>query len=163
MKWFVKCIRNYVNFRGRARRAEYWYFTLFMLIFIVAAMILDKLVFGKPQGLFYYCFYLFMLLPGIAVSVRRLHDTGRSGKILLWYYVYNFLWIIASIATGASFLLSAIQGTVSGSPSVAFLVIFFGGMLVMFVWAIFFLVWFCTPGDKGDNKYGPDPLIPEEL
>lgn len=162
MKWFVKCIRNYVNFRGRARRAEYWYFTLFTLIFMIAATILDALIFGNPQRLFYFCTYLFLLLPALAVSVRRLHDTGRSGKMLLWYYIASFVWIILSIAIGASFIFSLMQGTVNASPSVAFIVVFFGGLLALLVWSLFFLVWFCTAGDKGDNKYGSDPLAAEQ-
>lgn len=162
MKWFVKCIRNYVNFRGRARRAEYWYFTLFGFLSMIVAMILDTLLFGRPL-VFYSCTALFLLLPSIAVSVRRLHDTGRSGKMLLWYYIAYFAWIFLSVVTGASFILSAMQGALAASPSVAFLIVFFGGILALVVWAIFFLVWFCTPGEKGGNKYGPDPLIPEEL
>lgn len=160
MKWFVKCIRNYANFRGRARRAEYWYFTLFCLISMIVAMVLDMLLFGRPL-VFYYCTALFLLLPSLAVSVRRLHDTGRSGKILLWYYISYFVWIFLSVVTGASFILAAIQGSLAGSPSIAFLIVFFGGILALLVWAIFLLVWFCTAGDKGDNKYGLDPKAVE--
>lgn len=161
MKWFVKCIRNYVNFRGRARRAEYWYFTLFCFISMILAMILDMVLFGRPM-VFYYCTALFLLLPSIAVSVRRLHDTGRSGKMLLWYYVTYFVWLFLSVVTGASFILSVMQGSLGASPSVAFLIVFFGGILALFVWAIFLIVWFCLPGDKGDNKYGSDPKTVEE-
>ncbi|WP_418991313.1 DUF805 domain-containing protein [Alistipes sp.] len=154
MKWFVKCIKNYVNFSGRARRAEYWYFVLFSVIFAIAAMILDKIVFGKPNSVFYALWGLFIFLPGLAVQVRRLHDTGHSGKMLLWFLIAEIVWMVLLVVTGLSFLMSA----GAGSPSILFLIIAILGGLGIFVWGIFFLVWYCTAGDKGENKYGPDPL-----
>lgn len=84
MKWFVKCIRNYATFSGRARRCEYWYFALFQFIFMIVALCLDRMLFGAVSGLWFYKLTaLFLFLPGLAVTVRRLHDTGRSGKLLL--------------------------------------------------------------------------------
>ncbi len=76
--------RNYVTFSGRATRSEYWYWTLFMVLGSVGAFILDSGLgtFGMLGGLF----ALAMFLPANAVSVRRLHDTGRSAWWLL------FLW-----------------------------------------------------------------------
>jgi uncharacterized membrane protein YhaH (DUF805 family) len=69
-------LSNYVTFSGRARRSEYWYFTLFNLIVAIVAAILDAVI-GITA--FYPLAALALLLPGLAVSVRRLHDTGRSG------------------------------------------------------------------------------------
>lgn len=157
MKWFVKCIRNYVNFKGRARRSEYWYFILFSLIFSIAAKLLDTLI-DSEVGLFSMLLALFLILPQLAVMVRRLHDTDRSGKIVLWYYVVSFVWVIAMVVTGFSSLMSFLSGDVGALP-VGFLVLLFGGLLVFLVWGICFLVWFCTPGTKGENKYGPDPML----
>lgn len=158
MKWFVKCIRNYVNFKGRASRSEYWYFVLFSLIFMVVAMILDKLVFGNPNSLFYALFALFLFLPQLAVMVRRLHDTDRSGKIVLWYYLAAIVWIVLMFVTGLSFMVAAMQGQAMGAPSGTFLALVLIGSIVFLVWGIFFLVWFCKRGTEGENKYGPDPL-----
>ena len=45
MKWFVKCLRNYVSFEGRARRSEFWYFVLFSFLFLLVARIIDALLF----------------------------------------------------------------------------------------------------------------------
>lgn len=157
MKWFVKCIKNYANFKGRARRAEYWYFILFAMIIYVVAAIVDQIVFGRPSAFFYYAAALFLFIPNLAVMVRRLHDTGRSGKIVLWYYLAAFAYIIALLVAGASYLTASMQGISVPMPSVGFLVICIGGVLGFMVWGIFFLVWFCTSGNKGDNKYGPDP------
>ena len=86
MKWFIKCIRNYVNFSGRARRREYWNFVLFSFLLMIVAMILDWICFGQ-SSFFYGLSGLFLFLPNLAVMARRLHDTGRSAKILIWYYV----------------------------------------------------------------------------
>lgn len=53
MKWFLKCIRNYVNFSGRARRTEFWYFILFSCLLLIVAMALDVVCFNTPYGVFY--------------------------------------------------------------------------------------------------------------
>lgn len=72
---------NYVGFQGRARRSEYWWFFLFYLIVYMVLYTVDLTVFGYPMlsGLF----ALASFLPSLAVGVRRLHDTGRSGWWLL--------------------------------------------------------------------------------
>ena len=85
MKWFINCIRNYVNFSGRARRREYWNFVLFSFLLMIVAMILDWICFGQ-SSFFYGLSGLFLFLPNLAVMARRLHDTGRSAKILIWYH-----------------------------------------------------------------------------
>ena len=87
MDWYLKVLKNYVGFSGRARRKEYWMFTLFSVIFAVVAMILDN-VLGLASkeigyGPIYGLYALAVLLPSLAVSVRRLHDTDRSGWWLL--------------------------------------------------------------------------------
>lgn len=158
MKWFVKCIRNYANFKGRASRSEYWYFILFSFLFMIAAMVLDKLIFGKPQSVFYFLFALFVFLPQVAVMVRRLHDTNRSGKIVLWYYLAGIVWILLMVFSGLSYFIAAAQGQIIGAPTGFFLAVVLIGALAFTVWGIVFLVWFCTKGTTGDNKYGPDPL-----
>lgn len=97
MKWYLKVLKNYVNFSGRARRTEYWMFVLFNLIFMVAAIILDNVlgltVDGVPYGLFYFLYAFAMLLPSLAVVVRRLHDTGKSG----WMIFISIIPFIGSI------------------------------------------------------------------
>ena len=73
---------NYVGFQGRARRSEYWWWYLFYIIAYIIVVMVDQAVFGEPSilsGLF----VLANILPALAVGVRRLHDTGRSGWWLL--------------------------------------------------------------------------------
>ncbi|NBJ68223.1 MULTISPECIES: DUF805 domain-containing protein [Clostridia] len=115
MKWFIKCLKNYATFRGRARRKEFWMFNLvFLLILFVCGFLLslvnpellandpgydsinatDKM--GIIEGILSFLisiFYISMILPAIAVTVRRLHDTGRSG----WWYFIILIPVIGGI------------------------------------------------------------------
>jgi uncharacterized membrane protein YhaH (DUF805 family) len=76
--------RNYVTFSGRASRSEFWYWVLFTIIGSIATAILDRAVFADSDySPLNAIFGLVCLLPGLAVSVRRLHDIGRTGWWLL--------------------------------------------------------------------------------
>ncbi len=87
MNWYLKVLGQYADFSGRARREEYWMFTLFNIIFIIVAMILDNIlgltVEEEPYGVFYFLYAFAVLIPGLAVTVRRLHDVGKSGWMIL--------------------------------------------------------------------------------
>jgi uncharacterized membrane protein YhaH (DUF805 family) len=88
MHWYLEVVRKYALFTGRARRSEYWYFLLFNLIVAFVLTFADSAVrkiFGF--GLFYPIYALAVLVPSIAVSIRRLHDTDRSGWWLLLAFV----------------------------------------------------------------------------
>lgn len=80
--WLVKGLKNYANFKGRARRKEYWFFVLSQFIVIIVATILDSILFGNP-ALFYTVVALGLFIPSLAVAVRRMHDIGKSGWLLL--------------------------------------------------------------------------------
>ena len=82
---------NYVNFNGRARRSAYWYWTLFAVLASIAANIIDAVIGTAP--LFSALVGLGLLLPGLAVSVRRLHDTDRSG----WWILIGLIPLIGVI------------------------------------------------------------------
>lgn len=83
MEWFLKVMRQYADFNGRARRKEYWMFILFNFIFAMVAMILDNILGITLEGIFYGPLYLLyglaVLVPGLSVTVRRLHDLNKSG------------------------------------------------------------------------------------
>lgn len=80
---------KYVIFHERARRSEYWYFVLFNFLLSAAASI----IFGE-NGVITYLISLALLVPSIAVAIRRLHDTGRSGWNFLWVLLPVIGWII---------------------------------------------------------------------
>ena len=99
MNWYVEVLKKYTVFNGRARRKEYW---MFFLVNIIIMLGLDFIAWALPNqyGLFaYLCllpavlYPLAVLLPGLAVSVRRLHDTGRSG----WWWLINLVPFIGFI------------------------------------------------------------------
>jgi uncharacterized membrane protein YhaH (DUF805 family) len=104
MNYYLIVLQNFANFSGRARRSEYWYFVLFNIII--------SFVLGFIGGLYDFTmlsniYSLVIIIPSIAVGVRRMHDVGKSGWFIL-IPIYN-------------------------------------------------LILACTEGEKGDNKYGPDP------
>lgn len=91
MEWYLKVLKNYVGFQGRARRKEYWMFTLFSIIVSVILSIVETVI-GLPAVLT-TLYSLAVLLPSLAVSVRRLHDTGRSG----WWLLLSLIPLIGTI------------------------------------------------------------------
>lgn len=97
MNWYLQVLRQYAEFNGRARRKEYWMFALFNIIFLIVAMIIDNMAgttIGElPYGLFYCVYALAIFIPGLAVSVRRLHDVGKSG----WFYLIILIPIVGGI------------------------------------------------------------------
>ena len=140
MKWYLKVIKHYADFSGRARRKELWIFVLLNMIFsnailafenvlgittfdyANATMIFDNvfrtatpdLFGGMGFGWFYLTYNLVVLLPSFAVGVRRFHDIGKSG----WNYFVG---------------------------------------LIPFVGVIILLVWFCKDSQTGENKWGANP------
>lgn len=97
MNWWLTAMKKYVDFSGRARRKEYWMFVLFNIIFSIVAIILDNLLGTANEdlgyGLIYGLFGLAILLPTLAVTVRRLHDIGKSG----WWILISLIPIIGGI------------------------------------------------------------------
>jgi uncharacterized membrane protein YhaH (DUF805 family) len=86
MHWYVDVIKKYAVFEGRARRTEYWMFFLVNVVIAIVLAIIDTAVglrSGMGVGLLGTLYSLAVLLPGLAVGVRRLHDTARSGWWLL--------------------------------------------------------------------------------
>jgi len=97
MNWYLEVLKKYAVFGGRARRKEYWFFALFNMIFALVLAFIDGMVgtfdpetgYGVLSGI--YC--LAVLIPGIAVTFRRLHDTDRSG----WWWLIVFIPLLGVI------------------------------------------------------------------
>jgi uncharacterized membrane protein YhaH (DUF805 family) len=94
MDWYLEALKKYAVFEGRSRRKEYWFFGFFNAIFSVVLVIADVL-FGtsgglSSPGLLSGLYTLGVFLPALAVLVRRLHDTNRSG----WWVLISFLPLI---------------------------------------------------------------------
>lgn len=91
MNWYLEVLKKYATFTGRARRKEYWMFGLFHIIVFVLLALLDG--FLQTEGIITMIYLLATFLPSFAVSVRRLHDTGRSG----WWMLINIVPMIGPI------------------------------------------------------------------
>lgn len=118
MNWYLQALRKYATFSGRARRREFWFFALFNALIALALAAVDVTTGLYDEetgiGLLYGLYTLAVLLPSIAVTVRRLHDTGRSG----WWYLI---------------------------------------VLIPLLGAIVLLVFMLLDGERGANRFGPDP------
>lgn len=139
MKWVISPLRRFADFAGRSRRMEFWVFVLMVLVGQLLANYTDALarapaLIGRlhtTEALF----TLAALVPTAAVSVRRLHDLGRSGWWMLLLAVPYALWL----------------ATASGSA------INSGALLIFAIAALGLLVVLVQPGDTSPNRYGDDP------
>jgi uncharacterized membrane protein YhaH (DUF805 family) len=97
MSWYLEVLKKYAVFSGRARRKEYWMFVLFNIIIILVLALIDYLTGTfSPRagvGLLGGLYSLAVLIPSIAVTVRRLHDTGRTG----WWILIGLIPVIGNI------------------------------------------------------------------
>ncbi|GGR68743.1 hypothetical protein GCM10010269_04350 [Streptomyces humidus] len=90
MHWYVDVLKKYAVFSGRARRQEYWMFTLFNVIVAVVLAIVGAVIGSNVLNIIYT---LAVLLPGLGVAVRRLHDTGKSG----WWLLIGLIPLVGAI------------------------------------------------------------------
>jgi uncharacterized membrane protein YhaH (DUF805 family) len=132
---------NYANFRGRAVRSEYWYWTLFVSLVTFAAIALDAVIVHHRHWPLEIIWHLATVVPGFAVSTRRLHDIDRSG----WWIVAMFI---------AAFSLALIFFFIE-NPVLPIVVLLFFFLLLYIAVLIY---WFCELGTPGPNRYGPDPF-----
>ncbi|WP_171112657.1 MULTISPECIES: DUF805 domain-containing protein [Streptomyces] len=91
MHWFVEVVKKYAVFSGRARRKEYWMYTLFYMIIAIVLAIVDATVLGSQ--ILSLILAVGLLLPSLGVTVRRLHDTGRTG----WWILIGIVPLVGSI------------------------------------------------------------------
>jgi len=150
MKWFIKCLKHYADFSGRARRKEYWMFVLFYLIFAIVWALLATLVFTagnshvdryeiiRIASAALICYSAVLTLPGIAVGVRRIRDMGMSGWLILVVLIPNIagIWMRHNMA-GSGWIL-------------------FVGIL-QFIIGLAMFILMASEGNVGKNKYGDDP------
>lgn len=97
MGWYLKALRQYADFSGRARRTECWMFALVNTVILVLLVVVDTaagLSIGSGTGLLGSIYSLAVLVPALAVGARRLHDTGRSGWWQLLGLVPVVGWIV---------------------------------------------------------------------
>ena len=171
MEWMFVPLKRYAEFSGRSRRQEFWMFMLLQfLIWTVAVIAMMVMGFGAlsmggvnpdgtprvagvaglfaSMGIFFLIFgliWLALFIPSIAVSVRRLHDTDRTG---FWLLLPPAIYVLA--------IAVMLAGAANQSGTTAAIAIVLS--LLQWVASIVLLVFYCLPGTNGPNKYGPDPL-----
>ncbi|HEY0085314.1 MAG TPA: DUF805 domain-containing protein [Allosphingosinicella sp.] len=117
MEWMTLPLKRYAEFSGRSRRKEYWMFTLLLIIVnIVITVVETTLGLGGSVGGLYgplsLLFMLAIIVPSIAVGVRRLHDTNRSG----WWMLIGLLPIVGGIVLLIFFVLEGTSGSNEYGP-----------------------------------------------
>jgi uncharacterized membrane protein YhaH (DUF805 family) len=97
LSWYLEALKKYAVFSGRSRRKEYWYFVLFNIIVAIVLAGIDALLGTRSSyagaGLLSGIYGLAILIPSLAVTVRRLHDIDRSG----WWIFINLIPLIGAI------------------------------------------------------------------
>jgi uncharacterized membrane protein YhaH (DUF805 family) len=103
--WYLRVLKHYVQFGGRAKRREYWNFALFNMIFAMILFVLGL----KVSSIFtflYYIYCLAVLIPGLAVCFRRLHDTNRSA----WWILISLIPFIGALILIVFLCLGSTEG-----------------------------------------------------
>ena len=103
MKFYLNVVKNYFNFKGRTSRKEFWMFQWYNFLIIFGLMIFEYIILemnlgfstvipvdGGGQGVLNFIYFLGMIIPSISVCVRRVHDTGKSGWLML-IPIYNLV------------------------------------------------------------------------
>lgn len=117
MDWYLIVLKKYLVFEGRARRKEYWFFILFNILIGIGLAIIDNMTgtlnAETGTGLLSGIYSLAVLIPTIAVAIRRLHDTDRSG----WWLLLAFVPLIGGLVLLVFFVLDGTPGSNRFGPS----------------------------------------------
>jgi uncharacterized membrane protein YhaH (DUF805 family) len=162
MEWMLMPLRRYAEFSGRSRRMEYWMFFLFQILINVALYVLMLVVGGSAMmlgadsggmaalgigaiiiAILYLIVTVGLIIPALAVGVRRLHDTNRTG----W-------WLLAPLAP----YVLLIVGAATEMTAVSVI-----GVIGVLIAGVAVIVFMFLDGTRGDNKYGHDPKETQHL
>jgi uncharacterized membrane protein YhaH (DUF805 family) len=165
MEWMFLPLKRYADFSGRSRRMEYWMFVLFQILLGVVFWFAMTIVGGAALmagggaqslvaagGMVMILFALYglvslaLLIPAIAVGVRRLHDTNHSG----W-------WLLAPLAPYCLTFIGISMAASSGNPGGGAGLMIMLGAAGAFILAIVLFVFMLLDGTRGANRFGPDP------
>jgi uncharacterized membrane protein YhaH (DUF805 family) len=175
--WALRPLKRYAEFSGRSSRAEFWWFFLALCLiyivfwFVFFGAVVSSIAAGQSNpnvgmlgaigagGILLGLFWLALIVPTIAVQVRRLHDTNRSGWWLGGFYLLYGVYFVLMFGSLASVMTAAAAGGAASPtpPNSTMLTAVMVLGLVMFVYVIALLVFYCLGGTKGPNRFGDDP------
>jgi uncharacterized membrane protein YhaH (DUF805 family) len=183
--WALRPLRRYAEFSGRSSRAEFWWFSPLLLLVFLATWIgllvalgstvsvgtdagansqtgaesSDATDFALGAGvIFLGLIWLALIVPTVALQVRRLHDTNRSGWWIGAFYLPYAACIILLIGSAVT---AAIGGAAPAQPDGVLLNSAVVLWLLLFLYSIVLLVFFSLPGTEGPNRFGDDPSGPK--
>ena len=157
LEWAIRPMRKYAVFTGRAPRAEYWWFYLATVVVQIPLTIVDEAI-GNWSPLS-TLFSLATFIPWLAVTVRRLHDTNRSG----WWLLALFLPLVAVGFAAAAAVGATLSGGTAPEPTGSMLVMMIVAVVAMLIIGITMFVFMVSEGTHGPNDYGDDPYGPDSL
>lgn len=165
MEWMLMPLKRYADFSGRSRRMEFWMWQVFQILVYVGVMVLMMLLGGGMAltggdptamaaagggvmiiGVLYLIYILAVFVPSLAVSVRRLHDTNRSG----WWILAPLAPYVLIIAGGGMAMSSPDSPGAGGALALI-------GMAGVAILGLVLLIFYFLEGTNGPNRYGPDP------
>jgi uncharacterized membrane protein YhaH (DUF805 family) len=159
MNGYLSAMRRYFEFSGRSSRSEFWFFILFLFILSIVASVLDAMLFGDAGvggvALLSSIVSIVHFIPSLSVSVRRLHDIDRSG----WWILLGLVpLLIGAVLFGGSLFMMAgatdpTLGTMGGIAGMGLSV--FVVIILEIVALIILIVFYCTRGTPGPNRFGP--------
>lgn len=148
LNFYDAVFNHYFDLRGRIGRPQFWYFVLAYFVLSILATILQGIIWLPIASLF----HLAMLLPLTGMGARRLHDTGRDGRLVWLLFFLAAITQIAGIITAIAFVLTGPLGLIF-APGLGI-----AGVATLVVSVV--LIWFWSqPGNPGDNAYGPPPPV----
>ena len=146
------CLRQYVGFTGRACRSEFWYWILAIYLgrFVLYGLKTLFPVLGGTGLTLSAIFNILIFIPGLAVTVRRLHDIGRTGWWIVGFYIFLFFILVLLAILG----MSSFQTEPRETSFAVFILTLMGLMLI---YAVILFIFLILDSQVGPNKYGSNP------
>lgn len=163
----VSGFRNAFEFKGRARRPEYWWFFLFAFAGAFVLGLLEMLILGRGSGTLVALFQIAVFVPFLAVGWRRLQDTGRPGW---WLLVPAAVVVVSTVISGSltrTMMMGGMGGMMHGQQMGPGAAIGIGASattivalaIAQLVAGLVIIWWMSRPSQRGPNDYGPEPRV----
>lgn len=158
MNWYLKCLKNYTVFEGRARRKEFWMFQLvssiiFLVLYFAGYALLKIIGIGVDSLIPFIVYGLYIIPPTMAVTVRRLHDIGKSGLYLLLFVLLMGLSLELLFEIEIKFRHWKMPAILNEYYPVILVL----GNLIPWVVFLGMSALLCKDSCPKENKYGPNP------